>query len=176
MNAKTIYKRGVMRLGRREKKNERASKVFEEAREKDGEAKVSVKLVTFVVIAGLAIVGYSEAWGFDWKYYGTNEEGTYFYEIETMTSLSQNIIRVCVQSIYTEKGISHWVKGGGKEFLELEFSLILSELNCVEKSIRHLRIVFYSKNGEIFYPIKNEEWHLFAPDSMSRALFQEICK
>lgn len=176
MNAKTIYKRGVMRLGRREKKNERASKVFEEGRKKDGEAKVPVKWVAFVIIAGLAIFGYSEVRGFDWKYYGTNEEGTYFYETETMTRLSQNIVRVCVQSIYTEKGISHWVKGGGKEFQELDFSLILSEFNCVEKSIRHLRIVFYSKNGEMFCPIKNEEWHFFAPDSMSGTLFNEVCK
>jgi hypothetical protein len=166
----------VRRLGRREKKNERASKVFEEVRKKDGEEKVSVKLLAFIVITGLAIFGYSEAWGFDWKYYGTNEEGTYFCETETMTHLSQNIVRVCVQSIYTEKGISHWVKEGGKEFQELDFSLILSEFNCVEKSIRHLRIVFYSKNGEIFYPIKNEEWHFFAPDSMSGTLFNEICK
>lgn len=163
-----------MRL--REKKNERASKVFEEARKKNGEAKGSVKLIAFVIIAGLAIFGYSEARGFDWKYYGTNEEGTYFYETETMTRLSQNIVRVCIQSIYTEKGISHWVKGGGKEFQELDFSLILFEFNCVEKSIRHLRIVFYSKNGEMFRPIKNEEWHFFAPDSMSGTLFNEVCK
>jgi hypothetical protein len=176
MNAKTIYMRGVMRLGPREKKSERASKVFGEAWKKDGEAKVSVKLVAFAVIAGLAIFGYSEVWGVDWKYYGMNEEGTYFYETETMTRLSQNIVRVCVQSIYTEKGISHWVKGGGKEFQVLDFSLILSEFNCAEKSIRHLRIVFYSKNGEVFYPIKNEEWHFFAPDSMSGTLFNEVCK
>jgi hypothetical protein len=176
MNAKTIYKEGVMRLGRKEKKNDRASKVFEVARKKDGEAKVSVKLVAFVVIAGLAIFGYSEACGFDWKYYGTDEEGTYYYETETMTRLSQNVVRVCVQSIYTEKGISHWVKGGGKEFQKLDFSLILSEFNCVEKSIRHLRVAFYSKNGEIFYPIKNEEWHFFAPNSMSGTLFKEVCK
>ena len=121
-------------------------------------------------------MGYSEVWGVDWKYYGTNEEGTYFYETETMTRLSQNIVRVCVQSIYTEKGISHWVKGGGKEFQALDFSLILSEFNCAEKSIRHLRIVFYSKSGEMFYPIKNEEWHFFAPDSMSGTLFNEVCK
>ena len=133
-------------------------------------------MAAFAIVIGLNIFFYAEAWGFDWKYYGTNEEGTYFYETETMTRLSQQIVRVCVQSIYTEKGVSHWVKWGGKEFQKLEFTLILSELNCAEKSIRHLRIVFYSKKGEIFYPIKNEEWHFFTPDSMSGALFQEICK
>lgn len=129
-----------------------------------------------VLVIGLAIFGYAEGWGFNWKYYGTNEEGWYFYETETLKRLSQNIVRVCVQSIYTEKGISHWVRWGGKEFQNLDFSLVLSEYNCIERSIRHLRIRFYSKSEEVFYPIKNDEWHFFAPDSMSGTLFEELCK
>lgn len=137
---------------------------------------LSVKWRAILLIMGAALFVHAEAWGFDWKYYGTNEEGSYFYEIESMTRLSQNNLRVCVQSIYTEKGVSHWVKEGGKEFQNLDFSLMLSEFNCVERSIRHLRILFYSKHQEVFYPINNDEWQLFAPDSMSRALFQEICK
>jgi hypothetical protein len=148
----------------------------ERGREAVGEAKSSAKVAVFAIVIGLNIFFYAEAWGFDWKYYGMNEEGTYFYETETVTRLSKQIVKVCVQSIYTEKGISQWVKWGGKEFQKLEFTLIMSELNCVEKSTRHLRIVFYSKEGEVFYPIKNEEWHFFAPDSMSGTLFNEICK
>jgi hypothetical protein len=160
----------------RDKKSERATKLVEEVRKKDEEGKSSVRVAVFAIAIGLIIFFYAKVWGFDWKYYGTNEEGAYFYETETVTRLSQNIVRVCVQSVYTEKGISHWVRGGGKKFQNLGFSLILSEFNCVEKSIRHLRIVFYSKDGKAFYPINNEEWHFFAPDSMSGALFQEICK
>jgi hypothetical protein len=71
-----------------------------------------------------------------------------------MTRLFQNVVRACGQSIYTEKGISHWVKEGGKGFESLDFSLVLSEYHCIERSIRHLRIRFYSKNEEVFYPIK----------------------
>lgn len=138
--------------------------------------KLPVKLGVMFAMISFSIFGYAEVRGVDWKYYGTNEEGSYFYETETMTRLSQNIVRVCVQSIYTERGVFHWVREGGKEFQNLDFSLILSEYNCIDRSIRHLRIRFYSKDKEIFYPIKNDEWHLFVPDSMSRALFQEICK
>jgi len=137
---------------------------------------LSVEWRVILGIIGMVIFGCAEAWGFDWKYYGTNEEGSYFYEIESMTRPSQNIVRVCVQSIYTEEGISQWVRGGGKEFQNLEFSLILSEFNCVERSVHHLRILFYSKNQEVFHPLKNDEWQLFVPDSMSGTLFQEICK
>jgi hypothetical protein len=60
--------------------------------------------------------------------------------------------------------------------LNLEFSLVLSEYNCIERSIRHLRIVFYSKNQEIFYPVHNHEWQLFIPDAMSEVLFKELCE
>ena len=137
---------------------------------------LSSKLGVAFVLIGLAVFLGAEAWGANWKYYGTNEDGTYYYDTETLTRLSQSIIRVSVQSIYTEKGVSHWVKEGGKEFQNLDFSLILSEYNCIDRSVRHLRIRFYSKDREIFYPIKNEEWHLFVPDSMSGALLQEICK
>jgi hypothetical protein len=151
-------------------------KVVEEVRKKDKEAEPCVGVVVLAIVFGLNIFFYATAWGFDWKYYGTNEDGTYFYETETMTRLSQQIVRVCVQSIYTEKGVSHWVKWGGKQFQKLDFTLIVSELNCVEKSIRHLRIVFYSKEGETFNPIKNEEWHFFAPDSLPGTLFNEVCK
>lgn len=130
---------------------------------------------TFLVIGLSAFLG-TEAWGMNWKYYGANEEGTYYYDTETLTRLSKSTIRVCVQSIYTEKGVSHWVKEGGKEFQKLDFSLILSEYKCTDRSVRHLRIRFYSKEGAVFCPIKNDEWQLFAPDAMVGALFEEICK
>lgn len=129
-----------------------------------------------LLVTGLLILGCAEVWGADWKYYGTNEGGSYFYDIESMKRLAANIVRVSVQSVYTEKGVSHWVEEGGKEFENLDFSLIWSEFNCAERSIRHLEIIFYSKNGKVFYPINNERWHFFAPDSMSETLYDVVCK
>jgi hypothetical protein len=132
--------------------------------------------INIFLVLGPLILGYTEGWGVDWEYYGMNEEGSYFYDAESMKHLSQNIVRVFVQSVYTEKGVSHWVEGGGKEFDNLDFSLIWSEFNCAERSIRHLQIVFYSKNGKVFYPINNEGWHFFVPDSMSETLYDVVCK
>lgn len=124
----------------------------------------------------LFIFSHSQVWGYDWKYYGTNEDGSYFYDSESVTRFSGDHLRVYVQSIYTDKAISHWVKNGGKEFQNLDFSLILSEYNCADRSVRHLQILFYSTDERIFYPIKNDEWQLFVPDPMSGALFKELCK
>jgi hypothetical protein len=134
------------------------------------------KLGTILGIIGLVLFGHMEGWGVDWRYYGTNGDGSYFYDTESMTRLSKNLVEVWVQSAYSEKSVSHWVKEGGKGFQDLDFSLVLFELNCVERSTRYLRIVFYSKNGKVFYPMDNDEWHFIAPDSMTGTLHQEVCK
>jgi hypothetical protein len=124
----------------------------------------------------LVIIGYTEGWGVDWKYYGTNEDGSYFYDTESITRPSKHLVEVWVQSAYSEKSISHWVKEGGKSFQDLDFTLISLELNCVERSARYLQIVFYSKNGKVFHPMDNDEWHFIAPDSMIDSLHKEVCK
>jgi hypothetical protein len=112
---------------------------------------LSDRLEVILLVISLAIFPYAEVWGLDWKHYGTNKEGAYFYERESMTRPSKNSVRVWVQSAYTEKGVSDLIREGGKEFENLDLSLILFDLNCADKAIWHLRIVFYSKNGEVFY-------------------------
>jgi Surface-adhesin protein E len=127
-------------------------------------------------IIGLVLLGYTEGWGVDWKYYGTNEDGSYFYDTESISRPSRNLVDVWVQSAYTPKSLAHWVREGGKGFQDLDFTLISLELNCAERSARYLQIVFYSKKGEVFSPIDSEEWHLIAPDSMIESLHKEVCK
>ncbi len=133
------------------------------------------RLGAILGIIGLIVFGHTEGWGVDWKYYGTNEDGSYFYDTESMTRSSKDLIEVWVQSAYSEKAISHWVREGGKGFQDLDFSLIWLGLNCVERSARYLRIVFYSKNGNVFRPMDNDEWHFIAPDSMTETLYKEVC-
>jgi hypothetical protein len=98
----------------------------------------------FAVII-LIVLNTSEVWAERWKCYGVNENGWYFYDTESLTRPRENIVMVAVQSAYTEKGVSHWVREGGKEFQNLGYSLVSCELNCAERSIRNLQIVFYSR-------------------------------
>lgn len=137
--------------------------------------RATVKLVVIPFILGVVIFLYTPIWGRDWKHYGTNEEGDYFYDAESMISPSRDIIRICVQSVYTDKGISQWVEKGGESFKDLDFSVSWLEIHCIEKSFRYLKIIFYTKKGEAFYPFDREEWHFFIPDAMLKTLFSEVC-
>lgn len=134
------------------------------------------KFVIVLIALGLTNLGSAEVQGgTDWKYYGTNQDGFYYYRTEMMARSSRNIVRVWVHSTYTEQGITQWVKGGGKEFEDLGSTLIFSELDCTNSAIRSLQIVFYSKSGEVIKPVKGKEWVFFAPDSMSEVLYREVC-
>jgi hypothetical protein len=110
-----------------------------------------------------------------WKYYGTNEHGSYYYDAESVERPSKEIIRVWVQSAYTDQGVSHWVRGGGEEFQNLGYTLVWTELNCVDRSVRFLQILFYSKDAEVLNPINANEWEFFAPHTMSEALYEALC-
>lgn len=132
------------------------------------------QLIAF--LSGLLFFWSGEVWGGSpWKHYGTNEYGSYYYDTETLTQPLKEIYRVWVQSAYTNRGISRWVQGGGEEFQNLGYTLILIELNCVDRSIRSLQIIFYSKNAEVLKPINAKEWEFFAPSSMSEALYEVLC-
>jgi len=134
------------------------------------------KLGILLIAFGLTIFGSTEVQGgTDWKYYGTNQDGSYYYFTESMARSSRNIVRVWVHSTYTDQGITRWVRGGGKEFQDLGSTLVLSELDCVYSAIRSLQIVFYSKSGEVIKLVNTKEWEFFAPDSMSEALYHEVC-
>jgi hypothetical protein len=53
--------------------------------------------------------------GVDWKYYGMNEEGWYFYETESKIHLPKDIVR-CASNQFIQRKESLWVRGGGKGF------------------------------------------------------------
>lgn len=128
------------------------------------------------ILFGLLIVCPQETRGESiWKYYGTNENGSYYYDAERMVRPSKEIIRVWVQSAFTDQGISLWVQGGGEEFQHLGYTLAWIELNCRDRAIRLLQVAFYSSDLEGFSPTHSKEWEFFAPDSMFETLYKALC-
>ena len=69
---------------------------------------LSVKLG--VILIGLAIFGCAEVWGADWKLYSSNELYLGYYDAQSITCPSKNIVRVWVKWDCTEKGV---IEGGG---------------------------------------------------------------
>ncbi len=131
-----------------------------------------------VVLVGLAIFGYVEVWGADWKCHGETDDGTFFYDATSITHPSKNIVRVWTRIVFTEKGVIGTVGKFGSRFENLGHALNLWEFNCSKKMGRLLTTIYYSKNGEVMEDFKHDmaTWELVPPASVIDDLYKAVCK
>ncbi|MDI7260488.1 MAG: hypothetical protein QME90_11280 [Thermodesulfobacteriota bacterium] len=131
-----------------------------------------------LVVFGLIFFVYSELWGADWKPYARNEHFYCYYDAENLTRSAENTIRVWTKNVYTNKGVNLILKNLGKEYKNLEYSVQLNEMNCIDKMINIASGIFYSKEGDIIskddYP--DSHWRFITPDSSEEILYKKVCK
>jgi hypothetical protein len=130
-----------------------------------------------VILIGLAIFGYSEAWGFDWKYLGENYSYYFFYDTENITHLSKEIVRTWGKMTFKELGRIYTVEKLGSRFENLELALGLWELNCADKTMRSLTVTYYSKDGKVIdSDTAVTKWQFITPGTFIEALYKAVCK
>jgi len=129
-----------------------------------------------VILFGLAIFTYAEVWGADWKYFGSAKDGLYFYDPQSITRPSENIVRVWTKTSYNEMGVKEWVKEHGTSLEKLDNLVVLIEINCADKTLRFLQSACYSKNNEVINVGTSPSTQLFVePESMTEELFKIMC-
>lgn len=145
----------------------------------------SVKLG--MILFGLIIFSYAEAWGADWIKYMENERIICCYDAESLTrfdgeSLSQpskNIIKVWVKFEYSDIGLTDpvLVKKFKKKINELDNSKLLYEINCVDRKYRILESMYYSKDGSVLRMNSiPSSWKHIIRESLNDALCKAVCK
>ena len=102
----------------------------------------------------LAVVGFIilslglEGWGANWKYTVENVFGdVIFIDMASRTRPSDNIVRVWVKLVYSQKGVLQAVEETGKqECRDVNYTLNLMEYDCREKRSRILSEHCFSKD------------------------------
>jgi hypothetical protein len=137
---------------------------------------LSVKLG--VVLIGLALFTYAEVWGAEWKLYDSNEDFLCYYDIESITHPSKNIVRVWVKWDFSEKGVMYYMGKFGIKYMSLSHSINLPEINCLEKTIRSLSLTYYDNEGEVIYSFSSpsSKWDFIPPETIGEILYKEVCK
>ena len=144
---------------------------------------LSVKLG--VILIGLVIFNNAEVWGADWRYFTSGVDGTfYWYDAQGVTYQSNRIIQVWIKKVKADE-IMDMVKGDVKiTASELEqmtrernFERSLIEIDCVEKTFKHLQKLNYDskgvlKSGESKVGVKKR----IAKNSNAEKLYKIVCK
>ena len=136
--------------------------------------------VGVILVVGLAIFGYAEVWGADWKLFAETNLYECFYDAEDTTPSSKNIVDVWTKLEYTKEGITGIIKQFGKHYADLSYSLELWEINCGEEKDRILSITEYSGEGRILYANSVEArppaWKIIPRESVDESLYKAVCK
>jgi len=123
-------------------------------------------LLLGVILIGLFIFGYADVWGEDWKFYGGNDDYWGYYDAQSITRPSKNIIRVWEKWVYKverRQGVCQ--------------SVFLTEIDCVNKKNRGLSSVDYSIEDKLLGGFSTPtEWAFIFPDSSGEFLYKKVCK
>ena len=137
-----------------------------------------MKLRIAILVFGLIIISIGEVYGADWKLYGSSEMYLSYYDAQSITHLSKNVVRVWTRTNLTEKGVLDMVEKFGKKFENCEHTIIFYEINCLEKTIRTLSMVFYDNKGGWIGSSSDpsSKWDFIIPESTTEGLYKEVCK
>jgi len=135
---------------------------------------LSVKLG--VILVGLVFFGYAEVWGEDWVRYGKKKIGSYYYNQQSVTRQSEDIVRVWNKIVFTRKGVAKIVERLGKSYENAGYDISLKEINCTDKTQHWISSSVYSKKGELLStPPSDIEWEPIIQGTLSDILLQKVC-
>jgi hypothetical protein len=116
--------------------------------------------------------------GADWKYFASAESFFVYYDTQTITRLSKNIVRVWVRYSFTSKGALYYMLNHGEEYKNFSYSIYLMEIDCVEKTHRALSRTEYDNKGIAISSTTNFplEGQVIPPESVFELLYKAVCK
>jgi hypothetical protein len=129
-----------------------------------------------VILIGLTIFGYSEVWGANWISYGQTNLSLHYFDLESISRPSENVLIVWVKYEYTNAGIIAAVERLGDKYIDLSESRSLYEINCKQKKYRCLSSTDYSKDGTILNEFSTPmAWKYMVPKSNIESLYKLFC-
>jgi hypothetical protein len=130
-----------------------------------------------IILIGLVIFSYAEVWGADWKLLITLETEVYYYNPETLTNSSRNVLRVWLKAVFSKKGITEMVGTFGKRYENLSYGLLLNEVDCGERKSRFLSLLLYSEDGSVLGSEDSpDKFADIVPGSADSYLYKEVRK
>ncbi len=126
----------------------------------------------------LSLLFLSDAFPADWRIYAGTDEGQFYYDEESITRPSPDVVYFRHKVIFSEKGVHHFAESLGKDYENLSYAISVREILCSEKKIRSLGVTYFSNTGDVLDQAidSHSEWHLIEPSAMIEGLYQIICK
>jgi cell division septation protein DedD len=145
---------------------------------------MKIKNVQSIICLVIFFLFANQAWAADWIYYDTTAVGDMlYYDKSSIKKVNKSIISVRTKNILSkETKTKHFsiLKGIHKapdNPSMLSYYTKLTEIDCVNKKMKGISVVFYDKKGKIVYSSpKSEsgEWNAILPDTVGEKLINIV--
>ena len=125
----------------------------------------------------------NQAWAADWIYYDTAAVGDMYYDKSSIKKVNKSIISVWNKDILSEEAKTNnfsILKGIHKapdNPSMLSYYTKLMEIDCVNKKIKDISVIFYDEIDKVVYSSpesESGEWNAILPDTVGEKLIHIV--
>ncbi len=119
-----------------------------------------------------------DGWGANWRLYYENERAFFYYDTESVTHPSKNIVRVWEKRVFRETYVNETVKKWGDAFKTLNYAISLREINCKNDESWPVASHAYSTEYRVLFSSEAEDnpWNFIVPHFIDNELYKRVCK
>jgi len=125
----------------------------------------------------------NQAWATNWIYFDTAAVGDVYYDKSSIKKENKNIISVWNKDILSEKAKTKYyliLKGihkAPKNPSMLSYYKKLMQIDCVNKKIKDISVIFYNEKSKVVYlspKSESGEWNDILPDTVGEKLINIV--
>ncbi len=125
----------------------------------------------------------NQAWAADWIYYGTADVGDMYYDKSSIKKVNKSIISVWNKNILSEEAKTKYfsilkrIDKPPDNPSMLPYYTELMEIDCVNRKIKDISMIFYDEKGNVIYSSpesESGEWIDILPDSAGEKLINIV--
>jgi hypothetical protein len=137
-----------------------------------------------LTLISISIVISSVAEGSDWIYLMETQAGVYYYDRQSINSISNNIWKGWTKQVVLTKEQRDWniiilekLNLSTKGYEDLSYGLDLWEINCSTEQMRLVSFAAYNtQHMSIYSGNVEEKWSHVIPESTGDTLYNIVCK
>jgi hypothetical protein len=144
---------------------------------------MKIKNVQSIVFLVIFFLFSNQAWAVDWIYFDTAAVGDVYYDKSSIKKVSENIISIRNKDILSDQAKRKYfsllkeIHKAPKNPSMLNYYTKLMEIDCANKKIKDISVIFYNEKGKVIYASpKNEsgEWNDILPNTVGEKLINIV--
>jgi hypothetical protein len=137
----------------------------------------------FLSLLFLLMFGKS-GYGENWVQYGTdNKDNVWSYDEDSLKPPRKNVVKVQSKIDFSTEGKEKYIQDNKdkkdriKKYDKFLYYTFLSEINCLDLTIRFLSTTEYDTEGKVLgsHSYKQQNWVYIKPDSIMDGLREKVC-